>query len=145
MRDALQSEQVGGFELQPVGTGGWFALKVTLLVSATPGPLRRTGQSCAACGRPEEVFGVYTRLSDLAIPALNRTFFIPNRKRLWHSPHYETRDVFVTGDVVAALKRHAIKGDSCHRLLTEDEWDEVRRREKARDFDHLPGTCILLY
>ena len=51
----------------------------------------------------------------------------------------------ITGEVATVLKRNGIKGSSCHKLLTEEEWKQKRANEKGGDFEFLPGTVILLY
>ena len=141
MLDVLQDERVAGYEVKPVGTEGWFALKITLVVNAVPEVIKRVGDGCATCHRPKEAFGTYERLSQVSVLDARNTFFTTNTMRCSPFRRSDNRDILITGEIVTALKRHGIKGDSCHRLLTEDEWHEDERR----GHEPLPSTCVSLY
>jgi hypothetical protein len=145
MLDVLKREKVGGFEVKPVGTEGWYALKVTLIVDANPKVIKSEKKECAACGRPKETFGLYQRLSDVEVPTVKNTFFAPQPMRCKPHWRFDNRDIMVTGEVVTVLKRNGVKGDSCHRLFTEEEWKRKIANEKKGDFKFLPGTIVLLY
>ena len=145
MLEVLKEERVGGFEVKPVGRDGWSVLKITQVVDADPEVIKRVGESCSTCNRPREAFRIYKRLSEMSVPTEKNTFFTVGPMRCSPSLRADRREVLITGEVVTALKRHGIKGDSCHRLLTEEEWHEVERREQAGNYKPLPDTCVLLY
>jgi len=145
MLEVLQEESVGGFEVKSVGTDGWFVLKTTLVVEADPEVIKRVGESCSTCNRPREAFRIYKRLSQVSVPTVKNTFFTVGPMRCSPFRRSDDREILITGEVVTALKRNGIKGDSCHRLLTEEEWHEVERRQQGGDHKPLRGTCILLY
>lgn len=145
MLEILEQEHVGGFETKPVGNEGWFALRVTCVVEADAHAIKRVGESCPTCQRPQEAFGIYKRLGQLTLPLAANTFFTARPMRCSPFRRSDKREILITGEVVATFKRHRIKGDSCHRLLTEDEWREVEQRRNRGDHNPLPGRCVLLY
>src|SRR6185436_7195865 len=64
----LKTHQVGGFESKPVGKTGWHAFQANRFVESNDSVIQTAGALCPECGRPEDSWGSYQRLSDLVPP-----------------------------------------------------------------------------
>mgnify|MGYP001569024203 CR=1 FL=1 len=114
----LCNAKVRGYESKPVGKSGWHALCVTVRVNCADGVLKPAEPYCPACGRPDGAVGSFERVSQLSVPRDDKTFITTNvnyHRRLWD------RDIFITENVLRALKDGGIKGGYCSRLWTDEE------------------------
>jgi|GEM_PF-4586803 len=145
MVEALQREMVTGFETAPVGKD-WFAVKITAIVTTSPGVWKSRGRKCRTCGRPEEMIGGYDRLSQIGLPGGERTLFTPSgvhiTGRQWFRVDVHTP--MVSGDVVPILLQNRIKGGACRKLLSDQEWQTyIREARKSAVFLARPGVITL--
>lgn len=120
---AIESVDAKGYELKPLGKSGWHALRVTCLVTFAPGVVKTSEWACSECGRPTEVWGRVQRVSEIEVPTVSNTFFASNRSMPY--PFWD-RNIFLTGDLVQALKSHDIKGGYCYQLYTDEEWSRLK-------------------
>lgn len=100
---------------------------MTTLVECNRGVVVSEGTICARCGRPESAHGLFSQMNQLVLPKSSNTFF--TTKEAWPRA-FTDRDLFVTEDVVRALKAEGLKGAYCERLLTDDE--ATTRAEKVK-------------
>lgn len=138
----LKKSKIGGYETKPLGRSGWHALHVTALVSSRDGVIKSRKPLCTECGRPKECFGLFQYINELGITNQQNTFF--TTKTSWPR-HFSDRDIFITEDVLQALKAAGINGGCCTRLLTDDELK--KQKEKAKqgvNFWKPPGTSVFL-
>jgi hypothetical protein len=124
----LRKAKVSGYETKPLGKSGWHALRVTLLVDYTDRVVKTRKPLCSECGRPKENFGLFQYQSQLSLPSQSNTFF--TTKSGWPSYHFSDRQIFISEDVLQALREGGIVGDYCTRLWTDDELK--KQKEKAR-------------
>lgn len=133
----LQTMEAKGFEAKPLGQSGWHALRATCLVEGVEGVIKDFGERCPECGRAEYSAGIHEKLSQLVgLPTSEKTVF--TTRLGWPTAFYD-RDIFITEDIVVALKNAGIKGGYCTRLLLDKEWDEM----KARGGDRRPRGSII--
>src|SRR5688572_8658202 len=125
--DVLKSSDVSGYEVKALGVTGWHALRVTRLVDSEASVIKTSGQPCAECGRPREAWGVHEHLGQVSLPTESNTFFTTRKSS--PTPFYD-RDIFITEEVVEALKRGGIKGGYCYRLFTTEEWHNMEEDQK---------------
>ncbi len=147
MLAALQGGKVQGFETKPVGKD-WFALKITQVVDSDPKALEEKGPKCARCSRPREVIGLFQRIGEIVPPKSRPTLFTARGMHIGGRSWFRTdvRTPMVTGDVVAVLAKHGIKGNSCVRLLSDGEWrewQEALRQKGPRAISERPGVVLL--
>ena len=122
----IQAAKVCGYESRPVGSSGWHALRITELVDCNPDVMTAEGHICFRCGRSDSAHGLFCYVDQLVLPKANNTFFTTKS----HWPRgFTDRDVFITEEVVQALKSGGVKGGYCERLLTSEEHE--KRVEKA--------------
>ena len=141
--NVLKKTNIGGYETKPLGTSGWHALQATLLVDHANNVVDDSGPVCQECGRALECGGLFKYLSELSLPAQTNTFF--TTKTSWPSCHASDRDVFITEDVLLALKEGGIVGGYCSRLWTEEEFKKQKEKEKQGiKFWKPPGTLVNL-
>ena len=139
----LKNAKTGGYEIKPLGSSGWHALRVTLRVAHDDDVIGSSGPNCSVCGRPKESFGLFKYLSELDLPSQANTFFTTDKD--WPSCHASDRDIFITENVLEALKEGGITGGYCSRLWTEDEYQKQNEKEKQGvKFWKPPGTLVHL-
>ena len=120
---AIGSVNAQGYELKPLGKSGWHALRVTCLVNIAPGVIKTSDEKCLECGRPNEAWRSVQRISEIEIPTKANTFF--TSKQSWPF-HFYGRYLFVTEDLMQAIKSNGIKGGYCYRLYTDEEWSKLK-------------------
>lgn len=140
--NVLKAVRIQGYETKPIGATGWHALRITVLVDANPDVFKTAGSPCPECGRPEESWGVPVRVTDLAVPKATNTFF--TTKQSWPSAPFFDRSIFLSDEMVKALKDSGIKGGYCKRLLTDEEWNWVEDFRKKGIPKDVPGITIYL-
>ena len=120
---AIGSVNAQGYELKPLGKSGWHALRVTCLVKVLPGVLEASGMPCPECGRKEYAGGCVQKVSEIAVPESPNTFFASQESL--PLPFWD-RDIFLTEDLMQAMKSNGIKGGYCYRLYTDEEWSRLK-------------------
>jgi hypothetical protein len=141
--NVLQTTGVKGYEVKPLGSSGWHAVNITLRVNCIETVITSCEPLCSECGRPRESFGLFKAVRDVEVPSVENTFF--TTRQYWSSAHFRDRDIFITEDVLNALKASGIKGGYCTRLLTDEELAKQKRKEEAgTPFWKPPGTSVPL-
>jgi hypothetical protein len=135
----LQKEKVRGYETKKLGRTGWHALKATTRVKFSPKIMKPSGKVCPECKRSRDMSGRFHNQCDVAVPNGAKTIFTTERG--WHSTLWD-RDIFMTEDVVLALKAAGIKGGYGRRLLTEE--DLAKAKELAKEGKRLKPTEITI-
>jgi hypothetical protein len=139
---ALKRARVGGYETKPIGGSGWHALRVTLLVNHREGVVKTQKPICSECGRPKSAFGSFEYLRELSLPKEVNTFF--STTTTWHRA-FSDRDLFITEDLLMALKKAGISGGYCVRLLTDEELKKQKAKAKEGvNFWIPPGISVHL-
>ena len=128
-----------GFESKPIGTSGWHALRITERVDYSDDVMELVGSPCPGCGRHERTRGSFRYRSQLSLPATPFTLFTTTSG--WPSMLWD-RDVFMTEDVVQALKSARVSGGYCNRLL--DAAEEQQARAALPKFWMPPKSTISL-
>jgi len=141
VRRVLQDADVAGYEIKPVASSGWYALRVTVLVECNRSVVTIEGPDCPECGRSRTAFGIFEYLHDLSLPNGVNTFF--TTKASWPRASSD-RDIFVTEDIVQALKAARIKGGCCTRLLSDEELAKQHEKEKRGVKWKPPGMTVYL-
>ena len=137
----IESVNAQGYELKPLGKSGWHAFRVNCLVGIAPGVIKTTNSVCPECGRPDEAWGLVQRVSEIDVPATSGTFFAPKKGM----PRAVTdRDIFITEDLMLALKANGIKGAYCSRLFTDEEWAKLKVNPIGIVDDRPRGSTIFL-
>ncbi len=137
----LRKAKVRGYETKPLGKSGWHALRVTVRVNCVEGVLKPAEPYCPVCGRSDGAVGDFEHVNQLAVPGDGNTFFTTEinwHRRLWD------RDLFVTEDVVNALKEGGIKGGYCNRLWTDEEVRMADEKAKQGKKWKPPHSTVLL-
>jgi len=137
----VREAKVRGYETKPIGESGWHALRATNRVDCADGVLKPAEPYCPLCGRSDGAVGEFERISELSVPSDGNTFFTTSinwHRRLWD------RDIFITEDVVAALKDAGIKGGYCNRLWTDEEMRTAAEKTKQGKKWKPPGSTVLL-
>ena len=137
----LHKAKVGGYQSKPIGRSGWHALKVSLQVDCIEGVLEPGKPYCKQCGRPDGAAGAFVQINQLDCPRSGNTFFTT---RVNYHRRLQDRDIFVTEEVVKAMKEAGIKGGYCNRLWTDDEVRIAEEKAKAGKKWKPPGSTILL-
>lgn len=141
MFDLLREHRVRGFEAKPLGSSGWYALRVTTRVECDPGVMQPIGPFCPICGRPDRVPGEFTKMGELSLPGRTNTLFTTTLS--WAKPFWG-REVFLTEDVVQVLKASGIRGGSCNRLWTDEEAQKLKDYSKAGKSWRPPHSYVML-
>jgi|GEM_PF-1331923 len=138
----IQAAKVRGYESKPVGSSGWHALRITELVDCNPDVITADGPICPLCGRSKSAHGLFSCVNQLVLPKAKSTFFTTRS----HWPRgFTDRDLFVTEDVVQALKSGGVKGGYCERLLTSDEHKKcIEKVNRGGVWSPPPGAIVRL-
>jgi len=137
----LQMAKVRGYTAKSLGKSGWHALRITVLVDCDPKALKPAKPFCKMCGRPDGAVGSFERVGQLAVPSDENTFFttkVNYHRRLWD------RDIFITENVVRALKSGGVKGGYCSRLWTDEEVRISEAKSKQGKKWKPPRATVLL-
>lgn len=137
----VRKAKVRGFEAKPVGKSGWHALTVTHLVDCAEGVLKPAEPYCSECGRPDGAVGAFEHARQLACPQSGSTFFTT---KINYHRRLQDREIFITEDVVRALKDGGIKGGYCNRLWTSEEVRTAEEKAKQGKKWKPPGSTVLL-
>jgi hypothetical protein len=129
----LRSAKVRGYETKPLGQSGWHALRATLLVDSVESKWKKKAKRCARCGISDDLGLNFDYLSQLSLPSQTNTFF--STKSTWPASPSHARELFLTEDVVKALKAAKVKGPCCTRLWTEEERQQIDGKTK-------PGSVL---
>jgi hypothetical protein len=124
----LKRAKVGGYETKPIGCTGWHALRASVLVDSVSSKWERKAKRCSKCGLSDDVGLSFDYLNQLSLPSQVNTFF--TTKKFWPAASSHDRDLFLTEDVVNALKAGKIKGPWCTRLWTEEEEAEIKAKAR---------------
>jgi len=135
----LQKEKVRGYKTSQLGKTGWHAICAIERVKSLPKVIRVVGSKCSKCGRYKEASGGFVRQHELEVPSSPKTIF--TTKDSWPSTFMD-RTLFMTEDVVLALKAGGVKGEGCRRLLTEE--DLLKEAELAKKGKRLKPTEIAI-
>ncbi|MEY2428135.1 MAG: hypothetical protein QOJ40_1020 [Verrucomicrobiota bacterium] len=139
---ALKSAKVGGYETKPIGKSGWHAFRVTVLVDSIKGLLKTHGRKCPECGRPESAGAFIWSLGQISPRALANTFF--STKLSSAALPFRDRSIFMTEEVLKALKDGKVKGPCCDRLQTDEEI-MIRKAKEKKGISWLPpGMTVYL-
>jgi hypothetical protein len=128
---ALRRAKVCGYETKPLGNSGWHALRSTLLVDCVDSKWKKKAKRCPRCGISDDIGLNLDYLSQLSLPSRTNTFF--STMSSWPASPSNDRELFVTEDVVQALKAAKVKGPYCTRLWTEEERKKREARTKPGD------------
>jgi hypothetical protein len=129
--EVLQKAEVAGYETKPIGKSGWHALRATLKVDCNGTAMTTAESKCSGCGRPTNAGGIFRFERQVSLPTQLKSFF--TTKSSWPSARFTDRTLFITEDVLAALKAGKVKGPYCTRLATAEE--AKLAEEKARQGD----------
>lgn len=135
----LEKAKIYGYETKPIGSSGWHALRVTVTVDCKEDAVRTSGTKCPGCGRAERANGIILNLNAISPPQKSHTFFTTTRS--WPRS-ISDRDIFITKEVVAAMKAGGIKGCLCHRLWTDEELRKAEEKAKKGISWKPPGMTI---
>jgi hypothetical protein len=139
----LKDAKVGGYETKPLGRSNWHALRVKLLVDYVDGVVKTRKPLCSECGRPKENFGIFEYRHQLSLPSQPNTFF--STRGSWPSYHCTDRQIFISEDVLEALRIAGVAGGYCRRLWTDEELEQQRKKAKqGTPFWWPPKTAIHL-
>jgi hypothetical protein len=139
--EVLRKSKVMGYETKPLGTSGWHALRVTERVDCDDNVKKLLGPFCSSCKRPDRGLGVFRAVSQVSLPRSSNTLF--TTKKCWPGLFW-TREVFMTEDVVEALKAGGVKGGWCNRLWTDEEVRYVDEQMKLGKKWKLPNFGVTL-
>jgi hypothetical protein len=141
--ETLDRANVGGYKTKPLGKSGWHALRVTQLVKHVDGVVKNRKPLCTECGRPAESFGCFHYCDELSLPTETNTFFTTITG--WPSSHFCDREIYLTEDVLQALKNGGIVGGYCNRLWTDAEKKQQKEKTKQGvNFWWPPKTSVRL-
>ena len=138
---AIQSVDAKGYELKPLGKSGWHALRVNCFVEIAPGVIKVTNVSCSDCGRANEAWGLVQRISEVQIPPTKMSFFASSKSMPYM---FLDREIFVTEDLLMALKSNGIKGGYALRLFTDEEWAKLKVNPAGVVDDRPRGSTVYL-
>lgn len=131
-----------GIVLKPVGRDGWHVLHVTRRVDSDPRAYRQSKRTCPRCGRSADGSGLVEYVSEIQRPPAGSTFFTTKSRRI--GARYSDRDLFATGEVVAALKKAGVKGGTFRRLLDAEEETRARKAEREDSTARIARAFIVL-
>ena len=137
----VRKAKVRGFEVKPIGKSGWHAFQVTERVPCSKRVMKLVEPFCPECKRAETTTGLFEHLSQLTLTKQTNTFF--TTKTGWPSMLWD-RDIFLSEDVVQALKKGGIKGGYCNRLWTDEEVRTAEEKRKQGKKWKPPGSTVLL-
>lgn len=139
--ETLRRAKVQGYETKPLGSSGWHALHVTERVDCDESVMEFIGPFCSGCKRPARTPGALKHLRQISAPQKPNTFFTTEKG--WAKP-FSNRDIFLTEDVVKALKAGGVAGGWCTRLWSDAEVRIGQEKAKKGVRWNPPGWCVSL-
>jgi hypothetical protein len=138
----LKDAKVGGYKSKPIGKSGWHVFRVTVFVDTAKGVLKTLGPNCSECKRPKDAGAHIYELNKITPPKQSNTFF--TTKFSCASLSYRDRTVYLTEDVLEALKAGQVKGPYCERLWTNEELKMKKEKEKRGETWRPAGMTVYL-
>jgi hypothetical protein len=110
-------------------------------VDCAKGVMKLAKPICRECKRPRSAVGAFAHAGHLSAPSRTNTIF--TTKINWHRLGSD-REIFMTEDVMEALKAAGIKGGWCNRLWSDDEVRAAQEKAKKGIKWKPPGWCVPL-
>jgi hypothetical protein len=119
----LKQQRIRGVRLKEIPKTPWYVAQVTERRKFDQSVYVSHEPLCSACGRPDCITGLIDYESQIDIPKEGRTLFTT-------AVGFATlrrRDIFLTEDVVLALKASGLKGGEFMRLLNGKEEEAMKK------------------
>lgn len=124
VRQIINLKEFSGITLKAIPRTDWWVVNASCRVQADDSAYTLGKPYCEACGRAREAIGLIRCLSQIERPRGKGTFFSPTFNRC--GSMNGDRDLFVSEDIVAEFKLQGVKGGMFARLLTQEEYAQVR-------------------